>query len=121
MTSMTVPVNIIAVYFLNLLVQTPWTKTIVIKMTKIAAKAALTGIFGRYPQYDRTNGQVSKVQAARHAFRSSNVPFKHRNCSNSCAIDSSMIARLLMASFGECCRPPIPLEGRELSIALECG
>jgi hypothetical protein len=38
------------VYFLNRLVQTPWTKTMVMNMTKTAQNPAFIGMFGRYAQ-----------------------------------------------------------------------
>jgi hypothetical protein len=116
---MTVPMNIMAVYFLNRRVQIPWTSTIVMKTTKMAANAVLVGTLGRYPQNERTSGHVSAVHCERHFFRSSKLPFKQRNCSNSWLMSIAMAAGSRERWPGGCV--PLPLATERGSLQLAAG
>jgi hypothetical protein len=89
---MTVPMNIMAVYFLNRRVHTPWTSTTVMKMTKMPPNAALMGTLGRYPQNERTSGQVSALHSERHFLRSSKLPFRQRSWYNNSSTFIDMAA-----------------------------
>jgi hypothetical protein len=87
--------NIMAVYFLNRRVHIPGTNTAIRYIAKIAKKAAFVATCGRYPQYDRTSGQVSTVQEARQARRCSKSPRRHRSCSIRPALLISMVTLVL--------------------------
>lgn len=76
-TSIPEPMKTMAVYILNRRVHIPIARTASVNIPIKTAKAPFSGIDGRYPQYDSTIGHVWRVHAARHAFRSGEVPFRH--------------------------------------------
>lgn len=79
-TSIDEPINMTDVYFLNRRDHIPIARMPIVKSPKKTAKAPLTGMEGRYPQYDSTIGQVWTVHAERQAFRSDELPLRHRIC-----------------------------------------
>jgi len=91
MTSMPLPTNMTAVYFLKRRVHIPWARATIKNMENMAAKAPFMGIDGRYPQYDSMSGHVLTVQVALHAFRAAASPVKHRIWAPKEALELSMV------------------------------